>query len=42
MELTFGTAQVYTSEKMKKAPVLAKLFKKIKWTEKKKRNREKW
>lgn len=29
MELTFGTAQVYTSEKMKKAPVLAKLFQKI-------------
>ncbi|NVK84612.1 MAG: class I SAM-dependent methyltransferase [Cytophagia bacterium] len=29
MELSFGTAQVYTSERMKKAPVLAKLFHKI-------------
>ena len=29
MELTFGTAQVYTSERMKKAPVLGKLFHKI-------------
>ncbi|WP_420386826.1 class I SAM-dependent methyltransferase [Roseivirga sp.] len=29
MELTFGSAQVYTSERMKKAPLLAKLFHKV-------------
>lgn len=29
MELTFGTAQIYTSERMKKAPKLAKLFHKV-------------
>lgn len=29
MELTFGTTQVYTSERMKKSPTLAKLFHKV-------------
>ena len=29
MELTFGTAQVFTSERMKKSPTMAKLFQKV-------------